>query len=167
MKISIANQKPKIIDPIKYFWSRVIKTNYCWLWQGSLTKGYGQIKLQALDEIKPHRVSWVLAHGKIPKGIKVLHSCDVRNCVNPSHLFLGTTLDNINDKISKGRHKGWKLHSGAHRGEKNSRTKLTDEKVQEIRFRYANGETNQSKLAKEYKVGQAQIWRIINNHQRK
>lgn len=165
-KLSVANQKPKVSDPVAYFWTKVIKTDYCWLWQGSLAKGYGQIRLQALSEIKSHRISWVLAHGKIPNGMKVLHSCDVRNCVNPAHLFLGTTQDNIKDKIEKSRHKGWKLPFGTQRGEKNSHAKLTNEQVQEIRTRYSNGETNQSKLAREYEVGQPQIWRIVNHWQR-
>ena len=50
-----------------------------------------------------HRVSWILTFGEIPDGLFVLHRCDNPPCLNPQHLFLGTHLENIADKISKGR----------------------------------------------------------------
>lgn len=53
-----------------------------------------------------HRVSWILNNGRnIPKGKLVLHKCDVRSCVRPSHLFIGTHLENNRDTIKKGRDK--------------------------------------------------------------
>jgi hypothetical protein len=33
----------------------------------------------------------------------ICHKCDVRNCINPDHLFIGTQLDNIADMDAKGR----------------------------------------------------------------
>ncbi len=50
-----------------------------------------------------HRLAWVEVHGPIPDGLCVLHICDVRNCVNVEHLFLGTLADNNKDKARKGR----------------------------------------------------------------
>lgn len=81
----------------------------CWLWLGFIsppgkgtTGGYGRSCLNGKSQ-QAHRVSWQLHRGPIPEGMRVLHHCDVRCCVNPSHLFLGTMLDNTQDAINKGR----------------------------------------------------------------
>lgn len=78
----------------------------CWLWGASLKEGkcggYGQLKVNG-KEVTAHRVSYMIHKGPIPKGLYVLHTCDVRSCVNPDHLFLGTQKDNIHDMMKKGR----------------------------------------------------------------
>jgi len=89
------------------FWLRVKITNGCWLWQGPKNLGgygtwsHGQngkaIRLLA------HRVGYQWKNGPIPKGMCVCHHCDVANCVNPDHLFLGTYRDNMQDAVKKGR----------------------------------------------------------------
>jgi hypothetical protein len=81
----------------------------CWLWTGfDNGKGYGllSIRNRAKREhynLLAHRVSWVLHNGEVPAGALVLHKCDVRCCVNPDHLFLGSPQDNTQDMIAKGR----------------------------------------------------------------
>lgn len=45
-------------------------------------------------------------NGPIPKGLVVRHTCDVRECVNPDHLILGTQKDNIRDMHDRGRYAG-------------------------------------------------------------
>ena len=76
------------------FWSKVLKTDGCWIWQGGLDyDGYGQIKNVGTD--RAARVSWRIANGAIPKGLVVDHICRVRSCVNPSHLRLLTNTQNI------------------------------------------------------------------------
>lgn len=46
------------------------------------------------------RVSWALEQGPIPDGKWVLHRCDNRRCVRPSHLFLGSSQDNVDDMMT-------------------------------------------------------------------
>ena len=74
----------------------------CWLWKGSLNSGYGRIRYNK-KLIYVHIISWEHFYGEVPKGLCVLHKCDVRNCINPDHLFLGTHEDNNIDCMKKGR----------------------------------------------------------------
>lgn len=69
--------------------------------------GYGRVKRGSRVPVGAHRYAWRLSRGPIPKGLCVLHRCDVRSCVNPDHLFLGTQIENIDDRNRKGRtHRG-------------------------------------------------------------
>ena len=75
----------------------------CWLWTaGGRGTGYGAIKYNG-KIVDAHRVSWILHFGEIPEGMFICHKCDVRKCVNPDHLFIGTHKDNMQDCIKKGR----------------------------------------------------------------
>lgn len=85
------------------FFEKVAKTSDCWAWLAGKDKdGYGKIKING-KTLQAHRVSWVIHNGCIPEGLSVLHVCDNPSCVNPKHLFTGTTLDNMRDRDAKGR----------------------------------------------------------------
>jgi hypothetical protein len=76
----------------------------CWLWTAAISfDGYGIIGYDSHRSVGAHRVSYELFKGNIPKGLFVMHSCDNRCCVNPSHLSVGTAKANAHDMIAKGR----------------------------------------------------------------
>lgn len=115
----------------KRFWSYVdIKSEKeCWEWLGGKDRnGYGLFLSK-----RASRFSYYLSTGKEPPSkIEICHSCDNPPCVNPSHLFAGSRLDNVRDMYSKGR-------QNPPRGSKHHWAKLTDEQVYEIRkLREAN-----------------------------
>lgn len=133
----------------------------CWLWLGHIPKsGYGQFRMTTDPRERcegAHRASWILHNGSIPNGLDVLHRCDVRCCVNPHHLFLGTKLDNMQDAASKGR-MNWKPSDKPriHRGEKHNQARLTVADILVIRGSAWKGVD----LAKRYSVTPTQISRI-------
>lgn len=140
----------------KRFWSKVRKTNTCWLWEAtrSLT-GYGSIRIEK-TMIRAHRLSWELHNGKIPKGLFVLHKCDHPSCVNPKHLFLGSMKDNCVDRNNKNRQA---------KGENNGTTKLKEYQVLQIRQKYEPYKYTLAKLGKEYNVSDQTIHDIITRKQ--
>lgn len=76
------------------FWSKVEKTDTCWLWTGPrLPNGYGRLWLNGRLRTV-HRLAWELARGPIPDGLVIDHACRVRNCVNPDHMEVVTGGDN-------------------------------------------------------------------------
>jgi len=97
----------------------------CWLWAGTILKsGYGNFGVGGGKTEYAHRFSYRLYVGDIPPGMEVCHSCDVRACANPDHLFVGTRKDNVDDCIAKGRNA---------KGERMANAKLTDDDVVLIR----------------------------------
>lgn len=108
------------------FWAKVQRgqDDECWRWIAAIRRaGYGALKINGLVR-GAHRISWELHYGEIPPGLYVMHTCDIRSCVNPKHLFVGTHKDNMADMMAKGR---------SPRGEAHGNRKLTEQQVLEIR----------------------------------
>ncbi|MGB7958173.1 MAG: HNH endonuclease [Minisyncoccia bacterium] len=127
--------------------------NDCLLWKGYVNAhGYGVFRNNGKVYLA-HRFSWEINVGKIPRKFLVCHKCDIRNCVNPDHLFLGTIADNIRDCANKNRLAKpiWAL------------SKLSFEEKQEIIDKYNVG-ISQRKLANSYGVSQPVISKIINKN---
>lgn len=150
---------PKLhFTQINRFWKNVDRSDSpdaCWLWTGYVREhGYGCFRLKG-KEYKAHRVSYFLEHGRIDNDRLVLHHCDVRACVNPSHLFIGTPKDNSQDAVRKGRNT--RLF-----GERNGKTKLTRESVLAIRQMCRKGGVYQKTVAKRFGVSEATVSYIVN-----
>ena len=143
------------------FWSKVhiSAPDECWEWKASKdTHGYGHLNINH-SMVRTHRVAWILTYGDIPHinsyhGVCVLHHCDNPPCCNPnpSHLFLGTPLDNNRDRAQKNR-------NNSCRGIDSGRSKLTEEDVINIRHLLINGE-NHRKIANYFDVTKSTITRI-------
>jgi hypothetical protein len=131
----------------------------CHIWQGHCSiRDYGVIRLLGRN-FPVHRVAYAFANGPIPPGDSwdgaggytktlVLHRCDVKRCANPAHLFLGSTADNVDDKMHKGR--------GRIVGTENYRAKLTDDEVRAIRA----DPRIQAEIAAGYAVNQQSVSNI-------
>jgi HNH endonuclease len=115
----------------------------CWLWTGLVRPdGYGAVRFEGREQ-GAHRVAWKLFRGKIGPGVVVCHKCDVRACVNPAHLFLGTPAENARDMRSKGRHR---------QGEKHGSAKLTVAQVRRIKAMLREDRMYMSEIAREFGV---------------
>lgn len=131
---------------------KINSDNNCWEWLRSFKKeGYGNAWWNNKNEIA-HRLSWICYQGHIPNELNVLHKCDNRKCINPDHLFLGTSLDNNRDRKRKGRNANTK-------GERNPFAKLTEIQVRDILNRLNNREKGRH-IAKLYNVSEDTICKI-------
>lgn len=151
---------------IKRFWDKVDRSKIegCWNWTAHKTLfGYGRFSING-RLVMAHRFSFALLNGYIPTGINVCHTCDNPTCVNPLHLWLGTTAENSADKIKKGRancpkgeqHHMRKYPELAKRGSENGNSKLTDQNVRDIKTALSIGEF-QRPIAARFRVTQRVI----------
>lgn len=126
----------------------------CWIWiGGSGHYGYGAFYFRPPRKMEfAHRVSYTLYRGEIPEGKHILHTCDNPFCVNPDHLFIGTPLDNMRDKMKKGRHVAWK-------SDECNLSKLTTSKVLEIKKLIKDG-LNNRQIGNMFDVIPETIWHI-------
>jgi hypothetical protein len=113
--------------------------------------GYGVFRARAISQsnIKSHRISalWAGIISDLDDGSLVCHSCDNPSCVNPDHLWRGTSLDNAKDRDAKGR---------GHYGGRHPMAKLTENDVRYIKAFLAAG-ANQRVIAKNFGVSYATI----------
>ncbi len=110
---------------------RVVDGEGCWEWTGGKVYGYGKWSDAHGVTWRAHRFSWERANGSpVPCGLVVMHKCDNRACVRPSHLEVGTQLENRQDAVRKGR---------TARGETSSSSWLTVDDIRAIRANHRRG----------------------------
>jgi HNH endonuclease len=146
------------------FWRYVDKRgdDECWPWLGGLSSsGYGYFKA-ARKNLRAHRVAYLLHFDKDPFPLLICHKCDNPICVNPHHAFLGTHIENTDDRHGKGR------SSGGRRFWKVPKPKLRDASEldkEEIAFICSNynpmGQWGASALARKFVVRTTEIRKIL------
>jgi hypothetical protein len=123
----------------------------CWLWQGAIkSNGYGHLRIDGRT-VGAHRVAYELHVGPVPEGMRVLHSCDVRRCVNPDHLHIGTAADNSREMVERGRYRG--------------PSRLDSDARSEIRHRADAGESHRA-IAASYGVSPSTISNVVRGRTR-
>lgn len=96
----------------------------CWVWTGTKqTNGYGTTRMYG-KTTPAHRASYFAFNGDIDSGKEVCHSCDRRDCINPSHLFLASHAENMTDMSKKGRGRNGVM-SGVFRLARDSKGRIT------------------------------------------
>lgn len=148
-------------DPIDRFMEKVqiVSESGCWIWTGSIGKaGYGTFNAGGGTYKSAHRWSYLHYKGKIPEKMDVCHKCDVRSCVNPHHLFIGTRRDNMIDASQKGRIS----RKGGNRGEFHHLSKLNEMAVRQIRSEYTGSYGQLKQLAARFSVSSNTILRAFN-----
>lgn len=147
----------RIATPLEAFEARVVRhQSGCWGWNGStIEAGYGTVRLggRGGQATLAHRLSWTLHCGEIPDEMQVLHTCDNPPCTRPGHLFLGTNLDNIRDRVAKGRSARPNL------GKPSPMRRLQPGAIREIRERFATGESR-TDIAADFDTSASYVWRI-------
>ena len=127
----------------------------CWIWPGERDHGgYGRCSI-GRSRKQAHRIAYERAYGPIPEGMFVLHSCDVRACVRPDHLRLGTAKDNSDDMATRGRRR-----YGARYGADHPTAKLSRIQAWQVRRIYESSRVSRTSLARIFGVSVVTIARV-------
>lgn len=147
--------RPEYLEKFNALVDRV-EGDACWLWRGSrLPSGYGRFYPARHVGLYAHRVAWEIANGRpVPAGLVVMHACDNPRCVRPDHLSIGTSGENLQDAIDKGRHRAPRLE-----GDDHPHAKLTDADCAAIRSAIARGERHRE-IADRFGVTRGRVSQI-------
>lgn len=172
---------------IQSFWLHIDKTpghgpnGDCWRWKwitparAAENFRYPRFGVKGRRTVLCSRLSYFLNSGVWPTDF-VCHRCDIRDCCNPSHLFVATHAENMADMAKKKRHgrytnPSWQVafgsfiadwaraHPDCRKGARNGMAKLTDDQVREIRAAVA---PNAKELGAQYGVSDSLVYMIRN-----
>lgn len=133
---------------VERFWTHVVKTKYCWVWEGAGDNRYGNFRFKN-ERVPAHRYAFWLAYGYWPEC--VCHKCDNPRCVRFDHLFAGSKAANRRDAAAKRR---------LPRGEGNPSSRLTTVQVLEMRNRHKKGE-GYRRLSRAFGIARSGVQKII------
>lgn len=140
---------------MKRFWGKTKHADGCKEWTAYRDRnGYGRFRFNGENRLA-HRIAYKLYYGIDPKELFVCHTCDNPSCIEPTHLFLGTQKDNMDDMRHKGR-------EPSRVGQNNGCSRLKDGEVAYIKKMLELGFL-QKDIAEDFDVTQQLISRIKNN----
>lgn len=122
-------------------------------------QGYG-VETHEGKQHLAHRVAYVKDRGLSISdiaGLCVCHTCDNPPCVNPEHLWLGTSAENTADKVTKGR-----CRNGVSKGATNGNAKFSDEEIQQVFILREQGLTHRQ-IARALGMSRGYVSKIINH----
>jgi hypothetical protein len=144
-----------------------VRSDGCLLWKGACAGAPSSpapvLVVEGRNRTASH-VAWELAgKGEVPEGFQLNHTCDNRLCVNAAHLYLGTQLQNMQDRKAR------EGYVTVPRGEAHAHARLTEAQVAEIRRRYVPRKVTQQQLADEFGVHRVTVGEALRgvtwNHQ--
>ena len=161
----LAPDRPALVKLEDRFWPKVVipAASYdeeCWGWSGASFpyRPYGMFWVGSQWSVGAHRVAYVLSHGYIERFLFVCHHCDNPPCVNPAHLFAGTSKENSDDRDRKGR-----LVSVAHpTGCKSPVAALSEHDVRDIRRAREEAGLSYRQLARAFNTSSVTINNLLN-----
>lgn len=125
----------------------------CWTWPLVLDRdGYAKVRRSGRDK-RMHRLVLELLLGRSLDGLLVLHKCDNRACVNPEHLYAGTSADNTRDMVQRGRQA---------RGLRVGTARLAPENVRWLRWARAYSGATYKVLGRAFGIGQTQAYNVCS-----
>ena len=143
-----ADEEERKAKLLQNFYRNLIIRNGCWGYKKSKDpNGYVRVETGKRKYGLLHRISWELHNGEIPEGMQINHLCHNPSCCRPSHLYLGTQQDNINDQVERGTFV---------KGSKHGMSLLDETKVKEIKILLSEKVLHRE-IAEKYKVDRSTI----------
>jgi hypothetical protein len=145
----------------KRFFEKVKKTDSCWIWLAAKNGGYGWMwDPFKRTQVRSHQWLKALVDGPCPKSRECCHTCNVRECVNPQHIYYGTRRDNMQDLI---RDKGHNWAGVSKQGEDSPNSILTTVQVLEILDLHYKTGWKGKRLSRELNINASTINNVIYN----